>query len=56
MASKLNETQLLTIVKHTVEQHGCRLVEIDLENQILHLEGPESAKVKCAQALAIVLD
>lgn len=56
MTSELNEAQLLTIVKNTVEQHGCQLVEIDLENKILHLEGPETAKVKCAQALSKVLD
>jgi hypothetical protein len=56
MTSELNEAQLLNIVKNTVEQHGCQLVEIDLENKILHLEGPETAKVKCAQALAKVLD
>ncbi|MDJ0985620.1 MAG: hypothetical protein QNJ26_08755 [Desulfobacterales bacterium] len=56
MSAELNEAQLLTIVKNTVEQHGCQLVEIDLENKILHLEGPEAAKVKCAQALAKVLD
>ncbi|MBT8366762.1 MAG: hypothetical protein KJP23_18885 [Deltaproteobacteria bacterium] len=56
MTSELNEAQRLTIVKNTVEQHGCQLVEIDLENKILHLEGSETAKVKCAQALAKVLD
>lgn len=56
MTSELNEAQLLTIVKNTVEQYGCRLVEIDLENRILHLEGSETAKVKCAQVLAKVLD
>ena len=44
MTSELNEAQLLTIVKNTVEQHGCQLVEIDLENKTLHLEGPETAK------------
>ena len=56
MTSELNEAQLLNIVKNTVEQHGCQLVEIDLENKILHLEGSETAKVRCAQALARVLD
>lgn len=56
MNSELNEAQMLTIVKNTVEQHGCQLVQIDFENKILHLEGSERAKVKCAQALAKVLD
>ncbi len=56
MTTELDEAQLLTIVKNTVEQYGCQLVEIDLQNKILHLEGSETAKVKCAQALARVLD
>ncbi len=37
----LSEAQILTIVKNTVEQHGCVLVDIDLGNKILNLEGPE---------------
>ena len=52
----LSEAQILTIVKNTVEQHGCVLVDIDLENKILNLEGPEASKVKCALELAKVLD
>ena len=56
MTSELNDAHLLTIVKNTVERHGCKLVEIDLENRILHLEGSETAKIRCAQALAKVLD
>ena len=56
MTTELDEAQLLTIVKNTVEQHDCQLVDIDLENKILHLEGPEASKIKCAQALARVLD
>jgi hypothetical protein len=42
----LDEAQLLTILKNTVAQHGCKLVEIDLENKVLNLEGPEESKVK----------
>ncbi len=56
MTSKLKDVHLLTIVKNVVEQHGCQLVDIDLDNKILHLEGSEADKVKCAQALAKVLD
>ena len=46
--TELSDAQILTIVKNTVEQHGCKLVEIDLENKVLNLAGPESSKVKCA--------
>ncbi len=53
--SELSEDQLLTIVKNVVEQHGCRLVEIDFENQRIDIEGPEDAKSQCAISLQEVL-
>jgi len=51
----MEEAQLLTIVTHIVEQHGCRLVDFDPDNQIINVEGPEEAKTQCAMALASVL-
>ncbi len=53
--SELREDQLLTIVQNVVEQHGCRLMEIDFENQRVDIEGPEDAKARCAIALQDVL-
>ena len=53
--SELKEDHLLTIVKNVVEQHGCRLVEIDFENQRVDIEGPDDAKTRCAVALEEVL-
>lgn len=53
--SELTDDQILTIVNNVVEQHGCKLVDIDLENQILNIEGPEDAKAACAIALQEVL-
>lgn len=46
---------LLTMVKRTVEEHGCKLVDIDLNNQMIHLEGPEKNKTACALAIAEIL-
>jgi hypothetical protein len=51
----MDEAQMITVVKNVVEQHGCTLVEIDFENQILNIDGPEEAKAACALALAEVL-
>ena len=51
----LTEAQLLTIVKNVVEKHGCKLVEVDFENQIINVEGTEEAKGRCARALAEIL-
>ena len=51
----LEDSQLLTLVTNIVEQHGCRIVEIDLENYVLNIDGPEEAQLQCALALEDVL-
>jgi hypothetical protein len=52
----MDDAQMVTIVKNVVEQHGCKLVEIDFENHTLNIDGPEEAQAACAMALADVLD
>ncbi len=52
---RLQDHQLLTIVKNVVEQHGCRLVDIDFENHQINIEGPEDAQSRCALALEEIL-
>jgi ribosome maturation factor RimP len=51
----LREDQLITIVKNVVEQHGCRLVDIDFDRHILNIEGAEEDQARCALALEEVL-
>lgn len=51
----LHDHQLITIVKNLVEQHGCRLIDIDFENHILNIEGSEEDQARCALALEEVL-
>ena len=41
--------------KNVVEQHGCKLVDIDFETHSLKIEGPEDAQAECALALEKVL-
>jgi hypothetical protein len=53
--TKLEDSQLLTVVTNIVEQHGCKIIEIDLENYVLNIDGPEEAQLKCALALEDVL-
>jgi len=53
--TELTEAQLLTIVKNIVDQHGCRIADIDLENHILDIDGPPEARAECALALQAVL-
>lgn len=53
--SELKNDQLLTIVTQIAEKHGCRIVDIDLENHTLNLDGPECDQVACAIELESVL-
>jgi hypothetical protein len=46
---------VLTLVKNIVEKHGCKLVEVDLENYVINIDGPEDAQFKCALAIEEVL-
>ena len=55
MTEEMNEAQILTIITNIVEKHGCRIKEVDVENRLIDLEGPEEAKVACAMALADLL-
>ena len=52
-----NETAMLTtLVINAVGKHGCSLKNIDFENHVLELEGPEDKKEACAMALAKIFD
>lgn len=46
----------VSMVAHIVEKHGCKIVDIDLENKVLNLDGPDEAVAACARALAEMLD
>lgn len=55
MSDPINSPNLDLIVK-TIEHHGCKLVDIDLDKHILNIEGPEEAQTACAQALEKLLN
>jgi chitinase len=50
------DTPSLDIIVKTIEQYGCKLIDIDLENHILNIEGPEEAQTQCALALDRLLN
>lgn len=52
----MDDSQLLTLITSIVEQHGCRIIDIDLADQIINIEGPEDAKVQCAMAIGKILE
>lgn len=48
----MDEGLFLTMLKQTVERHGCKIVDIDIENKMINLDGPEESVDSCARAIA----
>jgi hypothetical protein len=49
------DDHVLGLVSQIVAKHGCKIVEIDLENHILNIEGPEDKQVECALEIEKIL-
>ena len=47
---------ILTMVTRIAQAHGCTLTDVNLEAQIIDLEGPEDNKVACALAIEEALN
>ena len=50
-----DDTVFLNMLALVTERHGCRLVEVDLEKQVIKFDGPEEKKVQCALAIQALL-
>lgn len=48
----MDETIFLNMIQTTVEKYGCSIVDVDLENHILNLDGPDESVADCAHAIA----
>ncbi len=46
----------VSMVSLLAERHGCKIIDIDFDNRVLNLDGPDDAVAACAQALAEMLD
>jgi hypothetical protein len=42
---------ILTLINRIAQAHGCTLTDVNLEDHIIDLEGPDDNKVACALAL-----
>ena len=51
MTDIIDDTAFFSIVKETVEKHGCRIVDVDFDFHVINLDGPEEAMDACAMAL-----
>ena len=54
--NQMSEDYFFTLVSNVVEKHGCKIKDVDFENQVLHLDGPDEAVSDCAKALAEFFD
>ena len=50
------ETVIIKLLKQAVEVQGCELVQVDFENEILKVEGPDEVVPACARAVADIMD
>ena len=51
-ADIMDDTMFLNVLKTTVENHGCTIIDVDLENHIVNLDGPDDAVAACARAIS----
>jgi hypothetical protein len=56
MIENLSEIQVMQLIATIVTKHGCTILEVDLKNRILDIDGPAEAKIKCARELEAILD
>ncbi len=52
----MDDSVFLNLVKNTVERHGCRLVDVDFDQHVVNLDGPDDAMETCAIALAEIME
>jgi hypothetical protein len=52
----MDDTLFLNILKTTVENHGCTIVDVDLENHVINLDGPDDKVAACALAISKLIE
>ena len=53
--NEMTEATFISMVSQIVEEHGCKIVDIDFDSKRLNLDGPDTAVADCARALAEML-
>ena len=56
MTYKSSETIMVNLLKQAVESEGCSLSEVDLENLVIKVNGPDGVVSNCARAVAEILE
>lgn len=50
------ELVIVKLLKQAVEAEGCELAQVDFENNILKVEGPDEVVPACARAVADIIE
>lgn len=56
MKHESTDTIVVSLLKEAVESEGCHLSEVDLENHVIKVNGPDDVVSHCARAVAEILD
>jgi len=51
-----SDTIIVNLLQEAVESEGCHLSEVDLENLVIKVNGPDEVVSDCARAVAEILD
>ena len=50
--TNMDGATFLNVLRMTVENRGCSIVDLDFDNRIINLDGPDKAVDACALAIA----
>jgi hypothetical protein len=56
MKPTTEEIVIVNLLKQAVEAEGCELAQVDFENNILKVKGPDEIVPACARAVADIID
>jgi hypothetical protein len=56
MSYKSSDTIVVNLLRQAVESEGCHLSEVDLENLVIKVNGPDDVVSDYARAVAEILD
>ena len=56
MKDESSDTIVASLLKEAVESKGCHLSEVDLDNMVIKVNGPDEVVSDCARAVAEILD
>jgi len=47
----MDESKFFSVLKATVESNGCTIIDMDMENHYINLDGPDDAIAACVKAI-----